>query len=104
MQIVICTFIAAVLAGILSFLALCLSPAQGNGFISQGGATLFESVGVFVFLCPVLWFPCLIAGYFIMRRSLSKRQKRIHIIVTGISAIVFFKAASMIGNTVLQHR
>ena len=102
MLIVICTFIAGVLAGFLSLLALTLRPQEGNGFISQGGATIFVLAGVFLFVFAVSWFPGLTIGYFVMRKSLSKQQKGIHIAVTLISAILFFAAISFVGHVILH--
>jgi hypothetical protein len=103
MQIMICTFIAAVLAGFASLLALAMRQQEGNGYISQVGATIFVFAGVFLFAFAVSWFPSLTIGYFVMRNSLSKRQKGIHILITSLSAILFFATVSSVGRVILHH-
>ena len=103
MQIVICTFIAGVLAGFTSLLALAIRPQEGNGYISQGGATIFVFAGVFLFAFAVSWFPSLTIGYFVMRNSLSKQQKGIHIAITSLSAILCFATVSSVVRVILHH-
>jgi hypothetical protein len=103
MQIVICTLISAVVASFLAILSLILKPQESNGFISQGGATIFIFAGVFLCVFAVSWFPSLIIGYFVMRKGLSKQQKAVHIAFTLVSGIVFFVTLSFVGNVLMHH-
>src|SRR5690242_3593291 len=104
MLLVRCTLITGVLAAFLSLAALVVRLPEGNGFVSQDGATIFTLLGVFIFAFGMLWFPSLTIGYFVKRKGLSKRQKIIYTTVILISAIVFFNIVSFIGHTILHPR
>lgn len=103
MQPINCTVIAGVLAGIFSLVALSFSPPEGNGFISQQGAGIFASVGIFIFFFILLWFPCLAIYYWVKGKSLSNAQRRIHLVFTWIAAIIFFVTLLCVGKIISHH-
>ena len=103
MQIINCTVIAGVLASVFSLVALSFRPPEGNGFISQQGAAIFASVGIFILFLILLWFPCLAIGYWVKGKSLSKAQKRIHLVFTWIAAIIFFVTLLCAGKIISHH-
>jgi hypothetical protein len=103
MMIIRCTLATVAVTVLLTVAVLILRPPEGNGIVSGEGAFFIESVGFGIFIFCICWFPVMVIGRIIGRKSMTELQKDAHLDVTGIAAVVFVAMIIFVWNVVPHH-